>query len=143
MKQTFTLLALLFFVSTGVQAQKVALCGFNTDNNDGFAFVALIDLVEGDVIYFTDGTYVASSNSFNVSSTNNTVITYTVPAGGIPKGQVIRAEETSSNTLTATRSGGATPTGSFSISAGSNFRLSGGEPLFAFRATMQRTLPDL
>lgn len=135
MKQIFTLLALLFFAFTNVFSQKVAICGFNTDGDDGFTFVALTDLSAGSIIYFTDGPYVATTNSFTTGG-NNALLTYTVPDGGLPEGQVVSVVENpnpNQNTFTLTRTGGGA-TGSIAISGGI-FQFQEGEPLFAFSAS--------
>ena len=143
MKYILTLLTSLLLFTAPLLAQKVAITGFNTDNPDGFAFVALIDLPAGTVIYFTDAPYVAASNSFNLSSNSDVVLSYTVPAGGLEKGAVIRVVENqgmgNANTFTLTRSGNVTPTGTLDrVTIGNNtgnFDLQGGEPLWAFSAT--------
>ncbi|MDX2246280.1 MAG: T9SS type A sorting domain-containing protein [Bacteroidia bacterium] len=135
MKQIYPLLALLFLLSLNIQAQKVAICGFNTDDADGFSFLALTNLTAGSAIFFTDGPYVAATNSFTIGG-NNAVITYIVPAGGLPEGQVIRVVENGApdqNTFTLTRTDGGA-TGSVSLSGGI-FQFQAGEPVFAFSAT--------
>jgi hypothetical protein len=143
MKRIYLFLVTLLLLNSTIFAQKVAITGFNTDNADGFAFVALTNLTASTVIYFTDGPYVAASNSFNVSATNDVVLSYEVPAGGLTEGTVIRVVENqgtgNQNTFTLTRSGGVLPTGTLDrvTTGGStgNFQLQGGEPLWAFSAS--------
>ncbi|MEZ4827034.1 MAG: T9SS type A sorting domain-containing protein [Bacteroidia bacterium] len=137
MKLISTFIVLLISLTYGAIAQKVAICGFNTDDQDGFSFVALDNLTGGAFIYFTDGAYVASSNSFDISGGNEALVAYTVPAGGLPVGQVITLVENANpnqNTFTITRSGGSSETGTASVSGG-NFRFEAGEPFFAFSAS--------
>lgn len=62
----------------------IAIIGFHSDAPDQFAWVTLVDLRGGDDIYFTDmGHDVPSAHTVSDGA-----IRYTVPAGGIPAGQV-------------------------------------------------------
>jgi len=119
----------LFLISiTYLFAQKVAISGFHSDNDDGFSFVSLVNLSSGDRIYFTDNEYQAASNNFN---TGEAIVTYTVPAGGHVMGTVIRIRETATNLLVVTSGDGNTGT----ISIMGNFALSSGaDQLYAFEA---------
>ncbi len=138
MKKVSILLASLLFLSISVHAQLVAICGFNSETPDGFSFVALTNLTAGTVIYFTDGPYVSSSNSFNTSSSSDGVMSYTVPAGGLTEGTLIRAVESSSNNFTLTRSGGGS-TGAMSVLSGSFNLDNGGEVIWAFSSSNATT----
>ncbi len=96
MRKAFPLfVSLLLLIHVNLSAQKVAVCGFNSVGTDGFSFVALVPLGPTDIIYFTDGPYVAASNSFNLTATTTDgVLQYTPPAGGVTVGDVIVVVET-------------------------------------------------
>ncbi|MCB0659244.1 MAG: choice-of-anchor D domain-containing protein, partial [Saprospiraceae bacterium] len=101
-------LGFISFLSTAVQAQKVALVGLNVDNfpgDDGFAFVALQALPAGEKIYFTDAPFGCMSQDFTVG---DGLIQYTVPTGGLAIGDVINVVEDNmtSNVLHTTCAGG-------------------------------------
>ncbi len=94
----------------------VVIVGINHGNNsniptsqnpDGFSFAANQNLTAGTDIYFADGLFSNTTLAFN---TIGAVVKYTVPAGGLAKGQVVYVLET----------GAATNTFSTSCSAGSN-----------------------
>lgn len=53
---------------------------------DNFSFVSLVPLAAGTVIYFTDAGWVTTGGFFGATED---VVTYTVPAGGLPAGSVI------------------------------------------------------
>ena len=111
-----------------LSAQSVALSGLRTDDPDGFSFVVLGNLSAGEIIYFTDNSYQATTNDFN---TGETVWTYTVPAGGHSEGVVILVSE-SSGTLTVTAGSGSAGT----ISPTTGMELDDlGDELYAFTAS--------
>ena len=70
---------------------SIAFVGFNADGSDNLAFVALAPIAENVVIRFTDnewnGSPVAAGGAFLDS--NEGVITWTAPAGGVAAGTVV------------------------------------------------------
>jgi Concanavalin A-like lectin/glucanases superfamily/Secretion system C-terminal sorting domain/Calx-beta domain len=68
-------------------------------NPDGFSFVANQNLTAGTDIYFVDGLFDNTTLSFN---TLEAVVKYTVPTGGLAKGQVVYIVETGATTNTFT-----------------------------------------
>lgn len=70
----------------------IAFVGFNADGTDDLAFVALAPVAENAVIRFTDnewnGSPVGAGGAFIDS--NEGVITWTAPAGGVVAGTVVR-----------------------------------------------------
>jgi Secretion system C-terminal sorting domain/Calx-beta domain len=81
--------------------------GGNATEPDGFSFAANQNIAAGTDIYFVDGLFNNTSLSFG---TLEAVVKYTVPTGGLAKGQVVYVVET----------GQTTNTFSVSCSAGSN-----------------------
>jgi hypothetical protein len=69
----------------------IAFVGFNADGNDDLAFVALAPIAENEVIRFTDnewnGSPVGAGGAFMDS--NEGIITWTAPAGGVAPGTVV------------------------------------------------------
>ncbi|MEM6644875.1 MAG: endonuclease [Bacteroidota bacterium] len=81
-------LALLATGATTLHAQQpgdIAIVGFNADNPDAFAFVALAPLPSGTTIHFTDNGWRASGGF----RANEGTFSYTVPAGGLAAGTVV------------------------------------------------------
>ena len=102
-------------------AGTIAFTGFNADDPDSFAFVALDDIASGTVITFDDNEW--SGTAFNTGEGTITLtLTSTLAAGSI-----VRID--SSNT--------ATPTTSFgTVTRGGSFDLSGTtESLYAYTGT--------
>jgi hypothetical protein len=128
----------LFFAISPVVAQKVAVCGFTTTGaNDGFSFVALTTLTSADIIYFTDGPYVAASDGFSLASPSDAVWQFTPPAAGITQGDVIVVSETSPDGFTLTRSSGSADVGTLVVldDGVQDFDLTDREPIFSFEAS--------
>ncbi len=69
---------------TILNAGDIAFVGFNADNPDQFAFLALVDIEEGTEIKFTDNGIRADGNFRDTEGT----LTYVVPTGGISAGAV-------------------------------------------------------
>lgn len=108
-----------------IGAGDIAFVGYNSDANDDIAFVLLGDAVAGQQIYFTDnewnGQPIGSGGAFNDS--NEGVVTWTVPAGGLVAGTVVVI-----NNITTT------PTANYgSVIRSGSFNLGGeNEVLYAF-----------
>jgi len=62
----------------------IAILGFQSDNPDKFAFIALTNILGGTEIKFTDNGWTGSA-----LYTNEGTLTWTVPSGGINKGTII------------------------------------------------------
>ena len=76
----------------------IVITGLNSNNPDEFAFAPMVDLAAGTQIIFTDNGWLATG-SFR--ATEGTA-TYTVPAGGVPKGRVITFLQPTHPNFTAT-----------------------------------------
>ena len=73
---------------TTLSAGDIVFTAINTDNNDRFAFVALVDISEGTDIVFTDEGWTGS----DFRGINEDTGIWTAPAGGITAGTVIEIE---------------------------------------------------
>jgi CHRD domain/Ig-like domain CHU_C associated/Calx-beta domain len=100
---------------------------------DGFSFAANQNLTAGTEIYFTDSPYNNTTLNF---STIESITKYTVPAGGLAKGQVVYIVETGqlTNAFTVSCSAGAN-CGTFAFISGDFSISSNGEDLYAYTDT--------
>ncbi|MDO7172889.1 T9SS type A sorting domain-containing protein [Mariniflexile sp. AS56] len=143
-KITFlSILLCMLFAVTNSYSQKVAIIGLNHNssnpNTDGFTFVALENLPNGEIIYFTHNDYDAAQNvfTFGIGTTGGGVVKFTATSA-ISKGTVIFVNETGTSTNMFTVSccgtaiiaplGGSNGNGGFAIS-------SGGDGLYAYTDT--------
>ena len=98
-----TILCIALFSITYSFSQKVAIVGMNhnstSPNTDGFTFVALEDLPNGEVIYFTENEYDAANDvfTFGIGTTGEGVVVFTATSA-ISKGTVIFVNETGTST---------------------------------------------
>jgi hypothetical protein len=69
-------------------AGDIAIVGFNSDDPDKFAFVALTDIAAGEVISFTDNGWLAAGGFRSGEGT----VSWTAPVGGVTAGTVITWE---------------------------------------------------
>ena len=76
-------------------AQTIAVIGYNGTTGDGYSIVALEDIPGNTKIYFTDKEYSDVSNAFTIEEGH---WSYTTPAAGHLKGDVITFEETGTST---------------------------------------------
>lgn len=107
----------------------IAFTGYNSDGDDDLAFVALVPIAEGDVILFSDnewnGSAIGSGGGF--VDTNEGIMTWTAPAGGVPAGKIV----TLNNLGLVTRSA------SEGTLTASNFVLAaGGDTVYAFQGAL-------
>ena len=88
---------------TDLEPGDVAILGFNSStwsnpgcntNQDNFSFVALVDIAAGTKIYFSDGGVRANGCLY----TNEGIIEYTAPAGGIAKGTIVTIDTKDAST---------------------------------------------
>ena len=110
------------------QAQLVAFSGKNSNPDDNFAFVALDNIPNGTVIYFTNREYNNATGEFTADGEGTLKFTATAD---ITMGQVIEIVEPSTpgNTFTVSSSGTAT------FIAGSNWSPTSADPHYAFAAS--------
>lgn len=88
----------------------IAIIGYEGDSPDWFSIVLLEDIPEGTVVYFTD-------NGFNDTGALNTTegtIAWTVPAGGLTAGSVVKF----TGDTWSVDQGSVTTTGSFNLATG-------------------------
>ncbi len=106
-------------------AGDIVITGINTTNPDQFAFVPLVDLPAGQIITFTDNAF-----SGTALATNEGVLTYTAPAGGLLAGTKVVIQATGG---AASILNGAAGT---AFTSGTGFALNGsGDNLFAYTGT--------
>ncbi len=70
-------------IAPTLSAGDIVITGLRSDGTDEFTWVPLVDLQEGEVIYFTDAGWL---NGDWEPSSNSSVIKYVTPSGGVPKG---------------------------------------------------------
>lgn len=93
---TFLLFFLFIFLTPKISsAQMVAVIGYNGSTGDGYSIVALEAIPGGTKIYFTDKDYSDVSNAF-ISDEGHW--SYTAPAVGHAKGDVVTFTETGTST---------------------------------------------
>jgi hypothetical protein len=114
----------------------VVIVGVNHGTNpdpDGISFAANQNLAAGTEIYFTDSPY--NNTTLNFSAIES-VTKYTVPAGGLAKGQVVYVVETGqlTNAFTVSCSAGSN-CGTFAFISGDFAISSNGEDLYAYTDT--------
>lgn len=99
----------------------IAFVGWNADDNDDFAFVALINISAGETIRFTDKEW--DGAAFNTGEGD---MTWTAPLGGVPRGTVVTINSLQSSPTASTGTVG----GTFPALGNSN------EALFAILGTV-------
>ncbi|MGM0546455.1 MAG: lamin tail domain-containing protein [Bacteroidota bacterium] len=124
------LLAFALQEGYGQTAGDIAVIGFNTDEGDDFAFVALENFSGNQDIYFSDADWDGSTLDRDGS------IVFTTPSDGLSAGAVIIVEEPSA------------VSGNQSVNEGSveklnNYNLTnGGEELYVYLADEEETNPE-
>lgn len=120
---------MLLLVSSGFgqtyEPGDIAIVRYNTDADDGFSFVALVAIANGDSIFFTDEGWddTAGSTGWRVSTEEH--LKYISP--GLSAGDVVHIEETSSDAFTVSGSGG-----TVTLRRGSSFSLGSGDQILAY-----------
>jgi hypothetical protein len=108
----------------------VAVTGMNNATSptiEGFSFVALDNIMAGTEVFFTENAFDKNLLKFGAGEG---VVRWTAPAGGVPRGEVIVAVETTPDTFTASCNSGTC--GSFTTIA-TNFSFAAtGEGFFAY-----------
>ena len=106
-----------------LSAGDVAITGINGTNPDQFMFVPLVDLQPNASIIFTDDAWDGTA-----LRTNEGAITYTAPAGGLPKGSVVEIQVATNgdpSVVVGNGTAAASGAGTFSL-------VSGGENILAY-----------
>lgn len=119
MKKIYLSLFLVFIWLKGFAAGEIAFVSFQSDSPDSFSWVVLVPIPEGTTILFTD-------NGWNGTAfrTNEGVLRWTAPAGGVPAGTVVTITGGS-----AASTGTVTSLGTFALSIA-------GDQIFAFKGTL-------
>lgn len=123
-----TLFIFLLICAKISYSQKVAIIGMNhfstAPSTDGFTFVALETIPNGEIIYFTENEYNNATNQFG--DIGESVVAFV--SSGITKGTVVFVNETSADIFSTSCCGTATKT-----AASSNFALAtDGEAFYAY-----------
>jgi hypothetical protein len=125
--QRLILVTFMFATSYGF-AQKVAIIGMNHVGTDGFSFLVTQDLVNGEVIYFTENEYSDAANAF--TDQLEAVVLFTA-SSAIAKGNVVFINETATDVFSVTCTTGSGT--AVKTVASSNFALAtDGEALYAY-----------
>lgn len=126
-------LPLFLLISQTTKAQHVpgdiAITGYHCQSVDRFSFVLLKNFTAGQTINFTDASWLTATNNFD---SDEGMITWTVPAGGLIAGKEITIN---CATNTATLYGAGNPGTVTVVTASLNFNTSG-DQLFAFTGTL-------
>lgn len=127
----FLLFPALFLTLSFASAQSIAIVGYNGSTGDGYSFVALEDIPGGTKIYFTDKEYSDISNAFTAEEGH---WSYTTPAGGHSKGDVVTFEETGTSTNILTVACNTGNCGTFLNDSGGSISLASttGEHVYAY-----------
>lgn len=73
-----------------IPAADLAIVGYQSDSPDSFSLLALDDIAAGTVVFITDEGWRDASDAF-LSSTFDSTLTWTAPAGGISAGTVLHS----------------------------------------------------
>ena len=76
-----------------LSAGDIVIIGLHTNTQDEFAWMPLVDLPAGEVVYFTSAGYINGA----FSSTTSSLIKYVTPAGGLPAGTIMVVHDDCSN----------------------------------------------
>lgn len=130
------ILAILCFGLNTAHAQlnpgDLVFTGYNSDEpSKGLSFVATTSITAGEIIHFTDKGWLSATDVFR---DGEGILSYTVPAGGLAKGDQVAILDTvsSGSTYHATDGGTVTSVGSMNPSTG-------GDQFFAFSGTVTST----
>jgi len=105
----------------------IAFVGFNADGNDNIAFVALVDISAGEVIYFEDNEW----NGTGFVDTNESAFSWTSTTT-VVAGTIIRIDNIGSGTITASTGTATIPV----AGRGSNRGIAAGdEVIYAYQGT--------
>ncbi|MCE4564244.1 choice-of-anchor D domain-containing protein [Maribellus sp. CM-23] len=105
----------------------VAITGTNQEDPEGFSFVALDNISGGTLIYFTENSFNTNTLAFTGTEA---VLSWTAPAGGVLRGEVIVVKENPANTFTTSSNSG--NSGSISLISGTMSFATTGEGFYAY-----------
>jgi hypothetical protein len=114
--------------TTVLKAGDIAIIGFQTDNNDHFAFVTLVDLAANTKIQFSEKGWNGSLAVPAFATSSEGIHSWTAPNSGILKGTVVTVSFSSTGTSPVAS------LGTVSSTAVSGFSTSG-DQLIAFQGT--------
>ncbi len=106
--KTFALLiAMLFTLQLGfastISPGDIAFIGYNTDDPDGFTFVAINNLPGNDILKFSDGDiFWFSQAGILLGAGSESELAWTTPPGGVPCGSIIEVMEIAPDTFSVT-----------------------------------------
>lgn len=113
---------------SNLQAGDIAIIAFQTDNNDQFAFVTLVDIAANTKIQFSEKGWNGSSANPAFATSSEGVHSWTAPSSGVLKGTTITVSFSSTGTSPVAS------LGTVSSTAVSGFSASG-DQLIAFQGT--------
>ncbi len=113
---------------SNLQAGDIAIIAFQTDNNDQFAFVTLVDIAANTKIQFSEKGWNGSSANPAFATSSEGVHSWTAPSTGVLKGTTITVSFSSTGTSPVAS------LGTVSSTAVSGFSASG-DQLIAFQGT--------
>lgn len=122
---------LVFFIcGSSVFAQLVAFTGKDSNSPDEFAFVALQDISDGTMIFFTESDYDNTAGTFSTAGggTEGTLV-FTV-SGTLTTGTVVQISETAANTFTVTGN-----PGTATIVGGNDWSATASDPHYAYSSS--------
>jgi hypothetical protein len=111
-----------FNILSALAAGDILFLGYGTDDPDKFAFIAMNTIPEGTQISFTDNSW-----SGTVLASNENTGIYTVPAGGLIKGNIIQIT-------------GTTVTGGGTMTAALNGLAAAGDQILAYQGSSSNPL---
>ena len=133
LKNRFLFLAFLFVISQPLFAgptlhsNDIMVVGYNTDLDDQFAFIALADIPGNSIIFITDEGW--DDNDFTFDDAEE-AFQWTVAAGGITAGTIIRFTNESTTTLELKNSAHGTL---LRVNGDSDMSFSAGDQLFIYQ----------
>lgn len=99
----------------GISSGDIMIVGFNSDNPDEVALLALDDLPSDAIIYMTDNAWTGSE-----LKSNEGIIQLKIPTGGIPKGSIFGYSSDDINSSLFLHSAWENVAGSFALSSASD-----------------------
>ena len=100
---------------------EIAFVGYNGDGDDDLGFVALVSIAAGEIIRFSDnewnGLAIGAGGEF--IDTNEGVISWTAPPGGVAAGTVVQLNSLSNSSARSASVGTVSSSGSFNLTAAS------------------------
>ena len=135
---SFLLFGNQVLISQTLSAGDMAIIGVNEDSgppsgqDHSFSIIALKDIPEGEIVYFTDGGWGAATSGTPMGFWLNTEghFSWTAPVGGLSCGSVLRFYETGTDVINV--EGGGVVSG---IIAGASWNLVGGDQILVYQSS--------